>query len=347
MERRLITGNEALALGALRAGVKVVTGYPGTPSTGALASLLEMKLPGRHVEWSTNEKVALEIAAGVSWAGHRVLCTMKMSGVNVALDSLISIAYSGCVGGFVIYVADDPGTSAGMVEQDSRTFAQMCDLPMLEAASVAEAYNLAQAAFELSEEAATPVFLRLVAAIANSYGAVAVDDPAPPEDRRPLLVRDVAKYTKAGAAICMAQHREVIARLAHAGELIDRGGLNHLQLARAGGLGIIASGVTASYLFEGLDLAARLLPGLDREKVSVLQIAGVHPCPAHPVQALLRHCTTVLVLEELEPVIEKCVYVEAQQAHFHGRIVGKLDGTLSRIGEYGVEQVVRGVSTLR
>ena len=112
LDKRLITGNEALALGALRAGVKVVTGYPGTPSTGALESLLTMELPGRHVEWSTNEKVALEVATGASWAGHRALCTMKMSGVNVALDTLVSVAYSGCEGGFVIYVADDPGTSA-------------------------------------------------------------------------------------------------------------------------------------------------------------------------------------------------------------------------------------------
>ena len=118
MAKKLITGNEALALGALRAGVKVVTGYPGTPSTGALASLLEMDLPGRHVEWSTNEKVALEVATGAAWAGQRALCTMKMSGVNVALDSLASIAYSGTTGGLVIYVADDPGASAGMVEQD-------------------------------------------------------------------------------------------------------------------------------------------------------------------------------------------------------------------------------------
>lgn len=118
MAKKLITGNEALALGALRAGVKVVTGYPGTPSTGALASLLEMDLPGRHVEWSTNEKVALQMATGAGWAGQRALCTMKMSGVNVALDSLASIAYSGTAGGLVIYVADDPGASAGMVEQD-------------------------------------------------------------------------------------------------------------------------------------------------------------------------------------------------------------------------------------
>src|SRR5512137_937167 len=131
-----MSGNEALALGALHAGVKVVTGYPGTPSTGALASLLEQNPPGVHVEWSVNEKVAFEIAAGAAWAGQRALCTMKMSGLNVAYDSLISIAYSGIVGGLVIYVADDPGASAGMCEQDTRAFAAMSDLPLLDAPSV-------------------------------------------------------------------------------------------------------------------------------------------------------------------------------------------------------------------
>ncbi len=118
MARQILSGNEALALGALQAGVKVVAGYPGTPSTRALASLLTMDLKDRHIEWSTNEKVALEIAAAAAWAGQRSLCTMKMSGVNVAYDSLASLAYSGVVGGMVIYVADDPGANAGMVEQE-------------------------------------------------------------------------------------------------------------------------------------------------------------------------------------------------------------------------------------
>ena len=179
METRIVTGNEALALGALRAGVKVVTGYPGTPSSGVLDSLLRMELDGRHVEWSTNEKVAFEIAAGAAWAGQRALCTMKMSGLNVAYDSVISIAYSGCHGGLVIYVADDPGVSAGMAEQDSRGFALMSDLPMLEPASVAETYRLIQVAFDLSERTGSPVFVRLVTSIANAHAPVEVEEPAP------------------------------------------------------------------------------------------------------------------------------------------------------------------------
>lgn len=364
---KLITGNTALALGALRAGVKVVTGYPGTPSTGALASLLAMDLSdGRHVEWSTNEKVAFEIAAGAAWAGQRALCTMKMSGVNVAFDSLISIAYSGCVGGLVIYVADDPGVSAGMAEQDSRGFALMADLPMLEPASVAETYQVVQAAFDLSERAGTPVFVRLVTAIAQSKAAVAVEEPLPPPEREPKLLRDISKFTKAGSAICMQQHRDLIARLEKAGEIIREMGLNQLYLAPAGmetrpanslpttsppragrkNLGIIASGVTASYLEEGFEIASQLWARdqvFDENLVSVLKVVATNPFPTTEVEALLDHCDAILVLEELEPHVERRVIVQAHGLGFGGPIVGKLDGPFSRIGEYGVSQVVQGV----
>ena len=231
-----MTGNEALALGALHAGVKVVTGYPGTPSTGALASLLEMQPAGVHVEWSTNEKVAFEIAAGAAWAGQRALCTMKMSGLNVAYDSLISIAYSGVIGGLVIYVADDPGVSAGMVEQDSRGFALMSDLPMLDPVSVQDAYDLTRAAFDLSEAIGTPVFVRLVTANASSFSAVEIPDEPPASawpERQPVLIRDINVFTKAGAVIAMTQHRDVIARLEKAGAWIAERGLNELRMANA------------------------------------------------------------------------------------------------------------------
>ncbi len=342
MREKLLTGNEALALGALHAGVKVVTGYPGTPSTGALDSLLATDPEGVYVEWSTNEKVAFEIAAGASWAGQRALCTMKMSGLNVTYDSLISVAYSGCIGGLVIYVADDPGVHAGMAEQDSRGFALMSDLPMLEPASVAETYRLTQVAFDLSEQTGTPVFVRLVTAIANSKAPVEVEELAPVPEREAKLLRDIARFTKAGSAICMAQHRDLIARLEKAAQIIGEMGLNRLQLAAgAGGLGIVASGVTSSYLEEGFEIAAQF--GFEQDAVSVLRVTAVNPFPATEVQALLRHCDTIIVLEELEPYIEKGICVEAQRIGFAGRVVGKLDGPFERVGEYGVGQVVQGI----
>jgi indolepyruvate ferredoxin oxidoreductase alpha subunit len=344
LETKILTGNEALAWGALRAGVRVVTGYPGTPSTGALERLLTMDLPGRHVEWSTNEKVAFEIAAGAAWAGHRALCTMKMSGVNVAYDSIISIAYSGVNGGLVIYAADDPGVSAGMCEQDSRGFALMSDLPVLEPSSVAETYDLIQVAFDLSERTGTPVFLRSVTALTSSSAPVQVDEPRPPAEREPILERDIARYTKAGAVICMNQHRDVIARLEKAGRIIDQLGLNVLRLAPVtGGLGIIAAGVVGSYLEEALEVAAG--HGMDLDALSVLEVKATHPFPTQAVRQLLNHCSSILVLEELEPYLEQNVVIQAQRTGFSGGIVGKLEGPLERIGEYGQDQVLQGLST--
>ncbi len=357
-----MTGNEAVALGALHAGVKVVTGYPGTPSSGVLESLLLMRPKGVHLEWSTNEKVAFEIAAGAAWAGQRALCTMKMSGLNVAYDSLISTAYSGTVGGLVVYVADDPGVSAGMAEQDSRGFALMSDLPMLEPASPAEAYRLAKIGFEISERAGTPVFIRLVTSTASSSAAVEVDDTyAGPLERKSALIRDISRFTKAGSTICMNQHRDLIARLERAAQIIQELGLNRLELAgEAGGLGIVAAGAVRSYLEEGMEIGARF--GLDPNGVSVLKIAAVHPFPAGEAQALLRHCGTVLILEELEPYIERGFYVQAQRMGYRGRLLGKIDslnsaeplgrtdslgltkGLFGRIGEYGLKQIVHGIA---
>jgi len=345
---RLITGNEAIALGALRAGVKVVTGYPGTPSSGALGSLMAMELDeARHVEWSANEKVAIEIAGGAAWAGQRAMCTMKMSGVNVASDSLYSLAHSGINGGLVVYVADDPGAHAGMVEQDSRGYARMMDMPMLEPTTVAEAYAIIPLAFELSERCGSPVFVRSVTAIANSHAPVDVEDPVPPEEREPILEWDITKYTKAGSAIAQAQHRQAIERLRRAGDaasdLTGAMRLNELRLAEEpGGVGLIAAGVVASYLPEALGIVAG--HGAELDRVSLLTLRVTNPLPATEMRALLTHCDDVVVLEELEPYVEERAIMEARDVGFEGRIIGKVNGPLERVGEYGVEEVVRAVA---
>ncbi|MFC2105744.1 thiamine pyrophosphate-dependent enzyme [Candidatus Bipolaricaulota bacterium] len=338
MTRQILTGNEAIALGALRAGVKVATGYPGTPSTGCLAHLLTLDLPDRHVEWSSNEKVAFEIAAGAAWAGHRALCTMKMSGVNVAYDALISIAYSGTNGGLVIYVADDPGVSAGMPEQDSRGFALMSYLAMLEPASPAEAYEFVGAAFELSETTGSPVFVRLTTAVALGHALVDIEDPIPPKKIEPILEKDITRYTKAGSRICLDQHQALIDRLNHASQVVHEMGLNRVGLSKeSGGLGIISVGAASAYLPEAFKI-------VDAEDVSTLDVRTTIPFPWEETKRLLAHCEKILVLEELEPHVERGVYVAAQQLGFDGSIIGKLDGTLSPIGEYGVEEILKGLA---
>ncbi len=338
MTGRIMTGNEAVARGALRAGVKVATGYPGTPSTGCIAHLLTLDLPKRHVEWSTNEKVAFEIASGAAWAGHRALCTMKMSGVNVAYDALISIAYSGTNGGLVIYVADDPGVSAGMPEQDSRGFALMSYLPMLEPATPAEAYELVQRAFDVSEVTGAPVFLRTTTAIALGHAEVDAESPRAPAEIEPILEKDITRYTKAGSKICKDQHQASIDRLVRSGEYVQSMGLNRLTLASSeGGTGIVCVGAVNAYLPEALERVSM-------DAISLLEVRTTVPFPWDETQRLLEHCEQILVLEELEAHAERAVSVAAQQSGFSGAIIGKMNGPLSPIGEVGVTEILAGLN---
>ena len=139
MAVKVCMGNEAIALGALAAGIKVAAGYPGTPSTEIIETLVAVRHPGVKVQWSTNEKVALEVAAGAAYSGARTLCTMKQVGLNVASDPLMSLAYIGIRGGMVIAVADDPGPWSSQTEQDTRSFAKHANLPVFDPSSPEEA----------------------------------------------------------------------------------------------------------------------------------------------------------------------------------------------------------------
>ncbi|GAH97694.1 unnamed protein product [marine sediment metagenome] len=220
--KKLLTGNEAVAEGIIKSGVEVVCGYPGTPSTEVILTLLPRKEElGIYIEWSTNEKVAFEIATAAAWAGKRAMVTMKMSGVNVAADSLASVAYSGCIGGLVIFVADDPGVSAGMPEEDSRHYAKSMVVPMLDLASQQECLDYVKLAFEISEKIGGPIFLRSTTDISHVASDVEVGKKLKLEKREAHFERNIAKYTKAGAAWCMAQHQDALNRLAKASTIAD------------------------------------------------------------------------------------------------------------------------------
>ncbi len=342
MKRMMISGNEAVAYAALHAGAKVISGYPGTPSSEVIGSL--MKKPpfeGTHIEWSTNEKVAIEVAATCAWAGKRALCTMKMSGLNVAYDSMIGIAHSGVIGGLVVYVADDPGTTSGMCEQDSRGFALMSDMVMLEPGSVAETYDMVKYAFDLSEKIQEPVFVRSVTVVAQSHAVVDVEDRTMPDPSVPVVKKDVNKYAKAGAAMCMAQHQNCIDNLKKGAEIIEKDGLNKLHLGKKGGIGIISVSSVKPYVEEGLNIAESM--GWKREDVSTLEAICTIPFPDNEIRKLLEHCGTIVVAEELEPYMERQVCILAFQTGAKVRVVGKLDGTLSRIGAYNALNVAKGV----
>ena len=172
METKLLMGNEAIALGAIAAGVQVVCGYPGTPSTEVLETIAKNRTEDLYVEWSVNEKAAMEVAIGAAYAGARALVTMKQVGLNVASDPLMCVNYIGVKGGLVILVADDPGPISSQTEQDTRHFAKYSHIPVFDPSSVEEAYHLIGKAFELSEKYQTPVLFRPTTRVCHACAAV-------------------------------------------------------------------------------------------------------------------------------------------------------------------------------
>ena len=342
--KKLLTGNEAIAEGAMAAGVEVVAGYPGTPSTEVILSLMaKRKELDFHIEWSINEKVAFEIAAGAAWAGKRALVTMKMSGLNVASDSIANVAYSGCTGGLVIFVADDPGVHAGMAEQDSRYYARSMIVPMLDVASQQECLDYVKAAFDISEKIQGPVLLRSTTDISHTASDIVIGKKVELEKREAHFEHDITKYTKAGAALCMAQHRDALDRLAESLKIgdsyITESGIkvNETHFANTK-YGVIYSGAVEGTLREVL----RRFP----IEISWLKIGLVHPLPEDRIKEFLKTVDRLLVLEELEPLIETEVMRLAFQIGKKVEIMGKLDKTLSLIGDYSFTDIKKGLEAL-
>ena len=167
-------GNEAIALGAIRAGVGFVSGYPGTPSTEILETVAKNNPGDIYVEWSTNEKSAMEAAAGAAYTGTRCMVTMKQVGLNVASDPLMSLAYIGVKGGMVIVAADDPGPISSQTEQDTRHFAQFSKLPVFDPSSPEEAYEMIGDAFDYSEKYGTPVLFRPTTRVCHGCASIEI-----------------------------------------------------------------------------------------------------------------------------------------------------------------------------
>jgi indolepyruvate ferredoxin oxidoreductase alpha subunit len=323
----LLSGNQAIARAAIEAGVTLVTGYPGTPSTYVIETLLRLPDLGFRVEWSTNEKVAFEVATGVSWAGLRSLVTMKMSGLNVAADAFVSVQYSGTKGGLVLYVADDPNVYYGMVEQDSRHYARLAAAPMLMPATPQEALDFTRVAFRCSEQIGRPVMILGTTTLANTSEMVT---PGKIESiqRQPSFEFNIQKYAKAGPLACVEQHKDTLRGLERFGKLTDD--LN--PLSRNGSRrGIIAAGVAWNYVQEALHRF-----GLNP---AILKIGVAHPLPIAKIKRLLSDVDTVVVFEELEPLVEETVLALRGEVDHPVKVIGKLQGPLPVTGDYTVEVV--------
>ena len=287
--KKMMLGNEAVARGLYEAGCKVVSSYPGTPSTEITE--YAAKYDEVYCEWAPNEKVGLEVAFGAALAGKRAASCMKHVGLNVAADPLFTMSYTGVGAGLVICVADDPGMHSSQNEQDSRHYAESAKLPMLEPADSIEAKEFAKAAFELSEEFDTPVLLRMCTRIAHSQCAVELEAPVEPEEKE--YVKNPQKYIMAPAN-AIRRHPVVEERQAKLTEYAESCPLNRVEYADDKSLGIITSGTCYQYVKEVFG-----------DSVSVLKLGLVNPLPKQLILDFAKKVEKLVVVEELDPFIER------------------------------------------
>lgn len=292
MTRLLLSGNEAVARGALQAGVSLATAYPGTPSTEILENLSRMG--GTKTIWSPNEKVAVELASGVSFAGHRALASMKHVGVNVAADPIFTLAYTGVRGGLVIITADDPELHSSQNEQDNRRYASFARIPMLEPSNSQEALEYTREAFELSERFDIPVFVRTTTRISHGKSLVEINEERNTVSAaEPGLVKDPSKYVMVPAN-ARIKHRELEERIEKIARYAEDCPFNSVEMNDTG-LGIITSGISYNYVKEAVPDA------------SVLKLGLVFPLPTDLIRDFTSRCERIVVVEELEPHLEEWI----------------------------------------
>jgi indolepyruvate ferredoxin oxidoreductase alpha subunit len=286
---KLLSGNEALALGAYHAGVKVATAYPGTPSTEILESLARFE--DIYAEWSTNEKVAMEVALGAAYAGARSLVAMKHVGLNVAGDPFMAAAITGVNAGMVIISADDPGMHSSQNEQDNRHYARMAKVPMLEPSDSQEAYEILAYAFNISEKFDTPVMLRTTTRISHSKSVVKTGNLKIVSNVKLGFNYDFAKYVMLPACARLRHHliEERLVRLADYSESFP---LNQIFI-NGHDIGIISSGVAYQYAREVF------------LKASFLKLTMTYPLPQKLIQKFAEQVDRLMVIEELDPFIHE------------------------------------------
>ena len=377
MHREFLMGNEAIALGALAAGVNFVSGYPGTPSTEVLETVASRNPGHVHVEWSVNEKAALEAAAGAAYAGARTMVTMKQVGLNVACDPLMSLEYIGVKGGMVIMVADDPGPISSQTEQDTRSFASFSKVPVFDPSSVEEAYDMIQEAFAFSEEWKTPVFFRATTRIDHGYESIEVKDPSEYEIHKAEgFVKDPSKWVifpalsvrsharieerNAGLSVSLSDYRRnfiLPACGAYAGDempsdrtregegFVPSAGRDNEFRTSAGteaqtGGGRLRKGIAThgiSYMYT-LDALG------EESRPRLLRVAVPFPFPEKLAADFLRGLDEVLCIEELDPVIERELIRVCGKYGLNVRIRGKGTGDIAPSGENTVDSVAEALA---
>ncbi len=333
MEKKLLLGDEAIALGAIHAGLSGVYAYPGTPSTEITEFIQnnpyakEQKIRSR---WCTNEKTAMEAALGMSYAGKRALVCMKHVGMNVCADAFVNSAITGVEGGLVVLAADDPSMHSSQNEQDSRFYGKFALIPIFEPSNQQEAYDMMKIAFDFSEAIKEPVLLRVVTRLAHSRAAVAIDQPKAQNQMKPstdqwVLLPGIAK--KKYSVLLEKQEQMLMAANKSQFNISEYGD----SANKAEKVGIVACGIGYNYVKEAL-------AQLPKEKQAMFNIEKVsqYPLPEQRIQMLAKESGKLLVVEDGQPVVEQDVKALLGTGYI---VTGRLTGALPRTGELTPDSV--------
>jgi len=287
--KKLLSGNEAIAMGAYHAGLRVAAAYPGTPSTEIMENLSRYK--DIHAEWSPNEKVSLEVGLGACYTGARTLVSMKHVGLNVAADPFMAATITGVIGGLVLVSADDPGMHSSQNEQDNRYFAKFAKIPLLEPSDSQEAYDMMSVAFEISEQFDTPVMLRSTTRISHSKTVVDINKERSTSFPKAVFKRDLEKFV----ALPVNARKRQLVMLQRLEKLSKYSEISPLNYRVVGGseIGVITSGISYNYAREVFPNASFLKLGLS------------FPLPEATIRDFAKSVKKLVVVEELEPFMEE------------------------------------------
>ena len=334
-KKMLLLGNEAIARGAIEAGVAVASTYPGTPSSEiSLQFFQTSRESDLYFEYSTNEKVAMEVAAAAANSGVRSMCVMKHVGVNVAADALMTLAYVGVKGGMVVLTADDPYMFSSQNEQDNRFYAKLSGLPMVEPSSVEEAKDMVGYAFEISEKLQEPVLFRTTTRINHSSAIVTLGEIKAPKTKGDFIKDPFNLVTV--PAVSRKLHVKLLENIEKALEFSENSPFNFIK--GDGKWGIVCNGVSYNYASDGI----KELNIADR--VRVLRLGFSYPMPAKTIKSFLKACDKVLVIEEGEPYMEEQIKAFAQEEGLTLPIRGKAKDLFTRLYEFDPAQVRENIA---
>lgn len=326
MRKEYVMGNGAIALGALAAGVNLVSGYPGTPSSEIIETISKYKQGDIHVEWSVNEKAAMEVAASAAYTGARTLVTMKQVGLNVASDPLMSLAYVGVKGGMVIVSADDPGPISSQTEQDTRMFASFCRIPVFDPSSPEEAFSMIQDAFDYSEKYKTPVLFRPTTRICHAYASIEMAETTSPRQYEGFI-KDSKKWV-IFPRLSFLNHAMIEKRNPEIGNDFSTYAKN--TVTGTGKKAVVTGGISYSYVREYLK---------DYPDVRLCKISTPYPFPERFVLECLQGVDEVLIVEELSPFLESELLKVAGSHNLPIKIYGKTTGHVPASGENSADLV--------